>query len=77
MRVRYRNLTSTTYFLVLPTFLSNCGPEAVETVEILYLDSPKATVPVFLPGQSPRTEEPGRLQSIASQRQTRKISAKK
>ena len=26
--------------------------------------------PVFLPGESPRTEEPGRLQSIGSQRDT-------
>ena len=26
------------------------------------------TSPVFLPGESPRTEEPGRLQSIGSQR---------
>ena len=77
MRVRSRNLTSTTYFFFLQTFLSNCGPEAVETVQILYLDSPKATVPVFLPGQSPRTEEPGGLQSIASQSQPRRISSKK
>ena len=26
--------------------------------------------PVFLPGESPRTEEPGKLQSIGSQSQT-------
>jgi len=27
-----------------------------------------ATFPVFLPGESPWTEEPGRLQSMGSQR---------
>ena len=32
------------------------------------LEEGMATPPVFLPGESPRTEEPGRLQSMGSQR---------
>ena len=32
------------------------------------LEEGKTTSPVFLPGESPRTEEPGRLQSTGSQR---------
>ena len=32
------------------------------------LEESMASTSVFLPGQSPRTEEPGRLQSMGSQR---------
>ena len=32
------------------------------------LEEGMATTPVFLPEESPRTEEPGRLQSMRSQR---------
>ena len=32
------------------------------------LEEDMATTPVFLPGESPWTEEPGRLQSMGSQR---------
>ena len=32
------------------------------------LEEGMATTPVFLPGESPGTEEPGRLQSMGSQR---------